>query len=280
MDGLLGWTADEWSAFGALMAAAGAIGTLIVAVVAARAAFRQVAEARKLRQEQAQPYVAVYMEPSAATPEIVDLVIRNFGATAAHEVRLSIAPALQRSVQGGGSEEVWLPELLPTLVPGQEWRTMWDLGRNRKDSGLPDKHSVKVDFKDAHERPYSLNFELDWGAYKGRQWVVTYGIHDAAKALREIDKRISKWQEGPHGGLVVFVRDGDEKDRREREERQAHVHDPMQTPSSVVDERARLDASTSRAGQNRGESQSPASDVLDLLGRVLTDLLTRRSDGR
>ena len=262
------------------MAAAGALGTLIVAVVAARAAFRQVAEARELRQEQAQPCVAVYMEPSAATPEIVDLVIRNFGATAAHEVRLSIAPTLQRSVQGGGSEEVWLPELLPTLVPGQEWRTMWDLGRNRKDSGLPDKHSAKVDFKDAHERPFSLNFELDWGAYKGRQWVVTYGIHDAAKALREIDKRTSKWQEGLHGGLAVFVRDGDEKDRREREERDAYLHDPTQTPSSVVDERARLDPTTSRAGQNRGENQSPASDVLDLLGRVLIDLLTRRSDGR
>jgi hypothetical protein len=280
MDGLLGWTADEWSAFGALMAAAGAIGTLIVAVVAARAAFRQVAEARELRQEQAQPYVAVYMEPSAATPEIVDLVIRNFGATAAHEVRLNIVPSLQRSVQGGGSEEVWLPELLPTLVPGQEWRTMWDLGRNRKDSSVPDKHSVKVDFKDAHGRPFSLNCELDWGAYKGRQWVVTYGIHDAAKALREIDKRTSKWQEGPQGGLAVFVRDGDEKDRREREEREAHVHDSTQAHSSVVDDRARLAASTSRAGQNRGESQSPAFDVLDLLGRVLTDLLTRRSDGR
>jgi hypothetical protein len=280
MDGLLGWTADEWSAFGALMAAAGAIGTLIVAVVAARAAFRQVAEARELRQEQAQPYVAVYMEPSAATSEIVDLVIRNFGATAAHEVRLNIVPSLQRSVQGGGSEEVWLPELLPTLVPGQEWRTMWDLGRNRKDSSLPDKHSVKVDFKDAHGRPFSLNCELDWGAYKGRQWVVTYGIHDAAKALREIDKRTSKWQEGPQGGLAVFVRDGDEKDRREREEREAHVHDSTQAHSSVVDDRARLAASTSRAGQNRGESQSPAFDVLDLLGRVLTDLLTRRSDGR
>lgn len=55
------------SAFGALVAAGAAVGTLIVAVVAVLAAFRQVAEARVLRQEQAQPYVAVYMEPSAAT---------------------------------------------------------------------------------------------------------------------------------------------------------------------------------------------------------------------
>ena len=101
-----------------------------------------------------------------------------------------------------------------------------------------------------------------------------------AQALREIDKRTSKWQEGLHGGLAVFVRDGDEKDRREREERDAHLPDPTQTPSSVVDERARLDPTTSRVGQNRGESQSPASDVLDLLSRVLTDLLTRRLDGR
>jgi hypothetical protein len=35
--------------------------------------------ARALREEQAQPYVAVYMEPSAATLQIIDLVVRNLG---------------------------------------------------------------------------------------------------------------------------------------------------------------------------------------------------------
>jgi hypothetical protein len=172
MDGWLGWTAEEWSALGALIAAGGAAGTLVVAIVAALAAFRQVREARALRQEQAQPYVAVYMEPSAATLQIIDLVVRNFGATAAHEVRLRITPRPQRSVQGGGVEDVWLPDVLPTLVPGQEWRTMWDLGRDRKDSGLPDQHRVEVVFSDSHGRALSATYQLDWGAYKGRQWVV------------------------------------------------------------------------------------------------------------
>jgi len=221
MDGWLGWTAEEWSAFGALVAAGGAAGTLVVAVVAALAAFRQVREARALRQEQAQPYVAVYMEPSAATLQIIDLVVRNFGATAAYEVRLKIAPRPQRSVQGGGVEDVWLPDVLPTLVPGQEWRTMWDLGRDRKDSGLPDQHRVEVVFSDSRGRAVSANYQLDWGAYKNRQWVVSYGIHDAAKALREISKTMAKWQESIHGGLAVYVRDGDEKDRRAREERES-----------------------------------------------------------
>lgn len=225
MNGWLGWTTEEWGALGALVAAGGAVGTLVVAIVAALAAFRQVREARALRQEQAQPYVAVFMEPSAASVQIIDLVVRNFGMTAAHDVQLDISPNLERSVEGGGVEPVWLPPGLPTLVPGQAWRTMWDSSVHHLQSGLPDRHDARVSFRDSRGQALSASYQLDWGAFKGRRWTVTYGIHDAAKALREIDKTMKKWRESVAGGLAVYVRDGDEKDRREHEEREAWLRE-------------------------------------------------------
>ncbi|SRR6266487_406524 len=256
MNGWLGWTTEEWSALGALVAAGGAVGTLVVAIVAALAAFRQVREARTLRQEQAQPYVAVFMEPSAATVQIIDLVVRNFGTTAAHDVRLTITPRVQRSVEGGGVEDVWLPDRLPTLVPGQEWRTMWDSGRYRPQSELPDQHDARVSFRDSRGQALSASYQLDWGAFKGRRWVVTYGIHDAAKALREIDKTMKKWREGLAGGLAVYVRDGDEKDRREHEQREAWLRE---RPVPVA--RA-AETATQEAGQP-GDGQERTDDEVD-----------------
>jgi hypothetical protein len=204
-------SAEQWAAGAAWFTAA-------VAVAAGVIALRQVTEARRLREQQAQPYVVTYMEPNAATPHIIDLVVRNFGTTAAYNVRLHVEPAVMRSAQGGENEPVWIFDTLPVLVPTQEWRTMWDFGPSRFESGLPDRHRAEVHFQDAKGRELGpLVAHLDWGAFKGRRWVTVYGVHDAAKALRDISSTLKKWQEGTRG-LKVFVRSGDAKDERDRQE--------------------------------------------------------------
>jgi hypothetical protein len=218
VDGWLGWHAAEWSALGALVAAGAAVATFIVAIVAAVAAFKQVKQARKLREEQAQPYVAVYLEPNVVSPQIVDLVVRNFGATAALDVRVPINPSPKRASAQAPYDDVVLPEVLPTLVPGQEWRTYWDWSADRLKSDLPNEHKAVASYRDSRGKQYSLEYRLDWSTFKDRLWTDTYGVHHAAKALREMNKRMERWQEGIHG-LAVFVRDGDEKDRRDLEER-------------------------------------------------------------
>jgi len=162
------------------------------------------------------------MEPSAIDPKFVDLVLRNLGTTAARDVELTISPTVQRSVQGGGSEDVWLPATLPVLVPNQEWRTHWDFTPNRVGAGLPDRYEAEVAYKDSQGKErFSTPSVLDWSSYKGRMWMTTYGIHDIGKAAREVSKTLGKWTEGPGGGLGVFARDGDAKDQRRREQTQA-----------------------------------------------------------
>ncbi|MET7880129.1 hypothetical protein ABZS52_24770 [Micromonospora profundi] len=194
--------------------------TALIALVASIAALRQVREARRLREEQAQPYVVAYMEHSQADMQFIDLVIKNFGTTAARDVRIYAEPALKRSTgQGAGTEDVGLFKVLPVLVPQQEWRTFWDSGMNRKDTDLPDEHVVKVEYMDSRGRKMEpTTAVLDWSAYKNSQWLVIYGIHHSAKALRDIKDLVKKWGEHGGRGISVYARSGDRKDARLRQE--------------------------------------------------------------
>ncbi|GHJ47440.1 hypothetical protein Cs7R123_47820 [Catellatospora sp. TT07R-123] len=204
--------AEQWAVLAAWA-------TFIVAVVASIAALRQVREARRLREEQAQPYVIAYTEHSAASPHLIDLVVRNFGTTLARDVRLTSDPILKRTAGQGKTEDVWVFDKLPVLVPGQEWRTFWDSGLERSNTELPDRYEVVVTCKDSHgKRLAPLTAILDWTPYKGRRWVEVFGIHHAAKSLRGIEKEIKGWRESIHGGLGVYVHDGDARQEARRQE--------------------------------------------------------------
>lgn len=194
---------------------------------AATAATEQSLLAVRLAQEEARPYVVVYMEPARdGDAQVIDLVVRNFGKTAAHGVRVSIDPAPKRSIAKEGDDDrlVWLPDVIPTLVPGQEWRTLFDMGMHRIESNLPDVHRVTVEALDSSGHPLPpLESTLDWGQYKGQMWTTVRTMHDAATALRGIEKHVRGWREGASGGLAVTVRDGNAKDARRREEREKRL---------------------------------------------------------
>lgn len=211
------WSAGAWAALAAWTTAA-------VAIAAGLIALRQLAEARRLRVEQAQPYVVAYMEPSAADPMVIDLIMRNFGTTAAHDVAITINPPPERKAGVGEdavAKLVWVPPQIPVLVPGQEWRTLWDTGLARVGSGLPDRHEAVVTFTDSQGRSFPpLRSVLDWSSYWQREQVTVYGPHHSAKALREISATIKRWRE-TSGGLAVVVRDGDAKDERNRQHLEA-----------------------------------------------------------
>jgi hypothetical protein len=214
-------TLTDWIGAGA------AILTLIVALVALRFAKNQIAEAQTARaltaeldEARTQPYVVMFTRPSKATEVIVDIVIRNFGQTAAYNVTVDLAPWPERTGRSSqeGAERIRFPENIPVLAPGQEWRTMWDSGLARKDSTLPERHVGTLTYQGIRKQQFESAVILDWGVYKTRQWVEVRTMHDAAKALREINSTMKKWNEGVRGSLSVYVRDGDARDRHNEEE--------------------------------------------------------------
>ena len=197
--------------------------TALIALSALWFAWRQVLEAKAARElmreievERAQPYVVVFTEESAATNLAIDLVIKNFGPTAAKNVRVEIDPWPERAARSDGGARVGIP-LFPVLAPGQEWRTSWVWAPDRKGSGLPDRHEGTVLFQGLRDADLSSPIVLDLSIYATREWIEVRGIHDAAQALRDIRDNQKKWTEGLSGPLSVMVRDGAEKDARERE---------------------------------------------------------------
>ena len=205
-------------AFGTWVAAGAAILTAAVAVVAIIFAWRQLKEASAAREltkqldvARSQPYVVFYAEPSSVSNVIMDLVLKNFGLTAARNVRVSIDPWPERSAQGG--EPVEIPKVFPLLAPGQEWRVLWDTGVTRTNSNLPDIHLGSVFYTGLLDEELSTPINIDLGIYKRRTLVVKTE-HHAAIALEEIQKTLKHFSEDTiEPGIRAWARDGAVRDQ-------------------------------------------------------------------
>ncbi|MCV7359540.1 hypothetical protein [Mycolicibacterium fluoranthenivorans] len=117
---------EGWSALGTWATAAIALG-------AAAFAWSQVREARRTREEQAQPNVVLYAEPNPSTKQFLEIVVKNFGTTPAYNVKTIVNPPIKATPNNfskGKLVQVIIPEF-PILAPGQEWRTGWDFTRAR-----------------------------------------------------------------------------------------------------------------------------------------------------
>ncbi|GAA4473499.1 hypothetical protein GCM10023170_094700 [Phytohabitans houttuyneae] len=189
-------------------------------------------------------------EPSEVSNHLIDLVVKNFGTTGARDVMPTSNPKLKHSIgTGKETEDVWMFDRLPLLAPGQEWRTFFDSGLSRKETDLPARYELALNFNDMRGRKVDpVESVLDLSMYTGRMWTEIYTIHHAAKALREIEKSVKQWGERTGSGLKVVVRDGDAIDERRRQE--------------LANHRARLDALRQQglAGQSNGENGKRSDD--------------------
>jgi hypothetical protein len=214
---LLGVDAAEWAA----IATWGLVAIALVAALLAHASLREarasLREAARLRKAQAQPYVAVFADESPASFAVIDLVVKNFGSTAAKDIRVEFDPELTRAAPGEAT--VNIPAVIPTLVPGQEWRTLWDTVMARGASDLPANYAATVSFDDSWGERYTINSVLDWSAVTVRDVVEVHTLHDAIDTLKTIAATLQGWNEralvGP--GLRVSAWSGEELDRQATE---------------------------------------------------------------
>lgn len=202
------------------VAAAATLLTAGVALAAALFARGQVIELRKAREEEARPFVVVDIQPSSVWNQALNLVIENVGKTVAKDVRFDFDPGLESAVDSVDlSESVLVKRGIPMLPPGRRLQAFFDTSVKRKDSGLPMTYEVTVRLCDAHGREQEpQHYILDLTHLYGLSQLTEYGIHDAAKALREIQKSVKRWSD-IHGRLKVWVRDEDRKLEDERIQR-------------------------------------------------------------
>lgn len=176
-----------WAALAACITAA-------VAVVAAGIALSQLSEARRLRREQSQPYVVVFLGAIEGDPQHMDLVIKNTGSTAATDVRATFSQPLDSGALAPEHSPIKVPDRIPVLVPGQEWRSFWDFLPARTDAGLALENVATVCFKDWRGKdsfgPYT--FEIDWQAEIDRGFVIRRGMHELVREIEQIRQMLHR----------------------------------------------------------------------------------------
>ena len=204
----MGWIRDRWhdlshAGSGTWLAVA-VWAAVVLGIIALVYVSRQLRRNRELKVERMRPHVAMFMEPHAADWHVVELVVRNFGQTAAFDIDFSFLnpPTVARyeNAHDGMVDiaDLRLPAELPVLAPGQEWRTVWDSSLDRYELGgsiewrfvgtvtyhdRPDQKTGWLSRK-GRRRSYKTNVVLDWDDLQPVQRVELMTSHDLAKRER------------------------------------------------------------------------------------------------
>jgi hypothetical protein len=240
--------ADAWSALGTCVGA-------LVAVAAASFAAWQVWELRSTRERQTQPNVVAFTSPNAKVYQFLDLVIANYGLTAAYHVKLTFPPLTVSPYIGVAGEQVTklhLPDEIAVLAPGQEWRTMWDAAteRHSKRHELGSRFEGSVTFEDSRKNKFENPAILDWDTHFDTLYVADKPNESAnaiTEKLSEIASVLNSYT-AEHQGIWVYPVPAD----GERQYRQA-----------IVDQRkAQSDRINRMLHGNRGRpTEGPTSET-------------------
>jgi hypothetical protein len=139
-------TAMDWTAVTAWAAWA----AVAVYVVLGIFAWIQVLQARKLREEQARPFVIVDFEPGF----LVYLTVENLGRTMARDVSIQFDKPLESTLSGTREidESPLFREPIPTLPPGKKIRVLFDQYAARMEAKLPLTYDVTLATRDRPAR--------------------------------------------------------------------------------------------------------------------------------
>ena len=138
----------------------------------------------------------MFMEPHGADWHVIELVVRNFGKTSAYDVSFTFphppTVAEYENATDGYADvvELQLPRQLPTLAPGQEWRTVWDsaLDRTELGEGIESRFPGTVTYYDRVEIPRGWKFWQRRRRAAGDQGGARLGVAAAGAADRIDDQ--------------------------------------------------------------------------------------------
>jgi hypothetical protein len=234
---------EEWTALATSLQA------VIVAAAAVAAVF-QVREARKLREDQARPFILVDFDIN--NPPLIHITIANTGPTMARSVRIEIDPPLESSLDEKGRPDPMaeLPVFtneIPSMAPGKVIRLLFDSFIDResvreKGSDLRDAYRVTVRYRGERgllrQRSYKDTMLLDLGIYRNIQYVDRRTIHDLYGQIKKIADAVGHWGAGAGTtGVVVVPRKEWRKQLLKQRRRVFRRHASQTQPSGTLIQR-------------------------------------------
>lgn len=198
------WFRDRWTDLAGLGSATwltiAAWAGLLLAVATVFFVARVIKRNRQLKRDELRPHVVMYMEPNASDWHVIELVVRNFGKSSAHDVEFLFPTPLtvgryEDAYHDGPPEvtAVRLPSELKQLAPGQEWRTVWDSAISREELGgeIGSRFEGTLTYRDRPKsqkgkpQEYETEVELDWATLPPVQRLDLMLNHDLAKREKQ-----------------------------------------------------------------------------------------------
>lgn len=207
-----------WQAVAALTG----IATLLIAATAAIVAYRQFRANQQTRDDQSRPYVIADFEPSRAGSPLSDFVVRNIGKTPATAVQVRLTPEPARAKEGTNfplSQARLISGTLPMMAPNREQRLFFDAMPDRYDAQLPMSFEARITYSNAAGQKFDETMTVDMDSGRGSLQATVYGLHDAAKALRSIDKKFDTVNRHLKNPIQVTTEDHLAHEQRVRAER-------------------------------------------------------------
>jgi hypothetical protein len=254
----LWWTQTGWAGVAAIVSAVAVLGALIAVV----AAFKQVAAVRRAHEDQTRPHIVVDFEPNPTWWTLADFVIKNIGQSSAQDVCIAMDPPPERTVEKGEREKFadlrMLNEPIQTFAPGREFRAFFDSMVDRLNSDLPMIYTVTVTYgMRGSKQRWEESHILDLNVQNGSEQLTVHGLHDAAKALRDI-RDLLKRSPVLKGPIEVIAEDREVHIQRLRDEREARLQMRAQRQAEAEAQRRAEDVGTSGDGEESdGRADEP-----------------------
>jgi len=179
----------DWTMVGAL----GTWAAVIVAGVAAGFIVWQIRQARALAEEQARPYVVVWVELDSETRTTLELHVKNVGQTAARNVRVALDPPWEWNKPAKTMrfmDAAVFQTGLPTMPPGWQVTLAMEFVQDISKADALPPVTATVTYQDRRASTHSEAFVLDMAYLRGALWLDKHGIHHIAQTLRAVAKKL------------------------------------------------------------------------------------------
>ncbi len=191
--------ATDWAAVTAWAAWA----TVTIYLALGIFAWIQVLQARKLREEQARPFVIVDFDAGF----LVYLTVENIGRTMARDVTIQFDKPLESTLSRPREidETPLFREPIPTLPPGKKIRVLVDAYGARVEAKLPLTYDVMLRYKGPMgkkewKHPYRLDLNMYLGSAEPPK-----GLPELVAEVEKTRKELGKWRVDTRGLLVQTI---------------------------------------------------------------------------